>query len=157
MIDIHFYDSDEIRESRVSFVVMAARYQGKWVLCRHGGRTTLEFPGGHREDGETAGEAARRELYEETGATGSSLYPICIYSLQGYDGVATYSEAVYGKLYYAEITEMGKLPEMEIAEILLADQLPANWTYPLVQETLLPRVLDFMCTREEKKDIIFKY
>lgn len=38
----------------------------QWILTRHPERG-LEFPGGKMEEGETAEEAALREIYEETG------------------------------------------------------------------------------------------
>ncbi|MCQ4950982.1 NUDIX domain-containing protein, partial [Bittarella massiliensis] len=53
----------------VRFAVVAARHRGRWVLCKHRRRGTLELPGGHREPGENPEQAARRELWEETGAT----------------------------------------------------------------------------------------
>jgi 8-oxo-dGTP diphosphatase len=51
------------------------------------------------------------------------LFPVCVYS------VKSNAECSYGKLYYVEVKELGKLPEMEIAEIkvvadLLQEDLP---------------------------------
>ncbi|MFR7445451.1 MAG: NUDIX domain-containing protein [Sellimonas intestinalis] len=46
-----------------------------------GSGETYEVPGGHREAGETIDETARRELYEETGATDFDLFPVCVYSV----------------------------------------------------------------------------
>lgn len=47
-------------------VLVICRYQNKWVLTRHNERG-LEFPGGKVEAGESLQEAAKREVYEETG------------------------------------------------------------------------------------------
>ena len=54
----------------IEFVVIFTKYQNKWVLCWHKRRQSFENPGGHVEPGETAMQAARRELYEETGYGG---------------------------------------------------------------------------------------
>lgn len=51
------------------FVVIFARYQGKWLYCRAKNRDCFETAGGHIEVGETPLDAARREFYEETGST----------------------------------------------------------------------------------------
>ena len=76
-MEVHFYDSaaDEV----LKFAVIVSRACGKWVFCKHRDRDTFEVPGGHREDNESIEEAARRELYEETGAVKFSLTPVCVY------------------------------------------------------------------------------
>ncbi|HIV24166.1 MAG TPA: NUDIX domain-containing protein, partial [Candidatus Merdiplasma excrementigallinarum] len=73
---ICFYDKAE--DALLKFAVIIARMEGKWVLCRHKDRNTWEFPGGHREEGESILETARRELYEETGATDFQIEPVGI-------------------------------------------------------------------------------
>ena len=78
---IEFYD--EISPSLLRFSVIIAHSRGKLVLCKHKERDTYEFPGGHIEPGESAEEAARRELYEETGAVEFELQPVCAYSAEG--------------------------------------------------------------------------
>jgi len=49
-------------------VDIMALYKGKWIFCKHKDRDIWENPGGHIDEGETPLEAAKRELYEETGA-----------------------------------------------------------------------------------------
>jgi 8-oxo-dGTP diphosphatase len=47
-------------------VFVICEYKNKWLLTNHKVRG-LEFPGGKAEQGETLEQAARREVYEETG------------------------------------------------------------------------------------------
>ncbi|KON86655.1 7,8-dihydro-8-oxoguanine-triphosphatase [Sporosarcina globispora] len=53
-------------------VLVICRYGDQWLLTNHKERG-WEFPGGKREQGESIEEAARREVYEETGAHLNSL------------------------------------------------------------------------------------
>ena len=136
MIEVTLYDCAD--DAQIAFVIMAARYRGKWVLCVHRERNTYECPGGHREAGETVLQAARRELWEETGAQKFDLTPVCTYSVRR-DGQTT-----YGMLYAAEITRLGPLPPMEIERIELFDQLPdkERWTYAEIQPLLVKKVME---------------
>ena len=115
-INVQFYAADTAAELR--YAVVAARCGGQWVLSRHRERGTGELPGGHREPGEDIDAAARRELYEETGAELFTLSRICVYS------VTEGGRTDYGMLYFAEIDMLGELPESEIAERRLFELLP---------------------------------
>lgn len=48
-----------------------------------------------------------------------------------------------GKVYYAEIEELGELPDLEIGEIALFDCMleSENLTYPQIQPFLVDRAL----------------
>lgn len=128
MIKVTTYTPEQVPDEKLEYAVIVARYQGKWVFCRHKKRTTWEIPGGHREAGETVEACAHRELYEETGAVAYSLNQIQVYSASDGKGIG------YGMLYYAEITELGELPpEFEIGEIRLFDVMPQELTYPEIQ------------------------
>ena len=93
------------------------------------------MPGGHREPGEKIGDTAKRELYEETGATKYSINLICVYSVtapDNFDCVET-----FGGLYYADIEELEPELHSEIEKVYLLDELPVKLTYPLIQPKLL--------------------
>lgn len=105
------------------YVVIIARYHGKWVLCKHKERDTWETAGGHIEEGESPLEAAIRELHEETGAALFDITPICDY-WAGDD-----TSWANGKVFYAEVEELNELPESEIEKIEYFEKLPHNLTY----------------------------
>ena len=108
------------------YVVILSRYQGKILLSRHRERNTWETQGGHIEPGETPEQAARRELFEESGAVRYEINSLFDYSFGGSCGVA----------FEAEILELGPLPESEMAEVRTFDALPENITYPAITPVL---------------------
>ncbi len=59
-MEVKFYDT--IDDSLLKFAVIISKYHGKWVFCKHKERDTYEVPGGHREDGESILDAAKREF-----------------------------------------------------------------------------------------------
>ncbi|MDC7223342.1 MAG: NUDIX domain-containing protein [Spirochaetales bacterium] len=117
----------------LEFVVILARYEGKWIFVRHRERTTWEVPGGHIEPGESPDEAARRELWEESGAEKFDLTPLGDYSV---DREGTVS---FGRLYLARVESLGDLPDSEIGETILLEELPENMTYGEIQPLLFER------------------
>ncbi len=127
MISVNFYDKNEIDEEQIKFSVITAFYQDKLIVVRHKDRLTWEIPGGHKEEDETSEETAKRELFEETGATTFDLEWICTYSVNR-DG----EEKSYGQLFLAHVNELGELPESEIVEIKLVNDLPEDLTYPAI-------------------------
>lgn len=139
---------DRGNDANMLFAVIVGRYQNTWLFCRHKQRDTYEIVGGHREGGESIEECARRELYEESGASDYSLYPVTVYSCLGKNIIKESSDEkpCYGMLYFAEIRAFEKLPEHEIASIAFfetAQSVPA-WTYPDIQPYLLSRVQTFL-------------
>lgn len=135
---IKFYD--KVEDELLKFAVIFSRYQGKWVYCRHKERSTYEVPGGHRELDESIEMAARRELYEESGAVEYDIKPVCVYSVEGKTRVDQSGEESFGMLFYADIIRFEELPGYEIEEVRLFEDLPGELTYPLIQPILLKKL-----------------
>lgn len=132
---VQFYES--VEDKLLKFAVIISKADGKWVFCKHKERNTYEVPGGHREDGEAILETAKRELYEETGAVKYELKPVCVYSVTGKNRVNQTGEESYGMLYFAEIYEFEKDLHSEMERVELFEELPEEWTYPLIQPLLI--------------------
>lgn len=112
------------------YVVIIAKYESKWLLCKHKKRDTWETAGGHIEPGETPLQAAKRELYEETGATEFDIQPIFDY------WAADETSEANGMVFYAEIKKLGALPESEMEKVEFFDALPPNLTYKAITPNL---------------------
>lgn len=114
----------------IEFVVIFTKYQDKWVYCWHKKRESYEHPGGHVEKGETPLEAAKRELYEETGITDCDIIPLWDYEFIWDNGTGKNN----GRVYIALVHSFGELPESEMDRIELFDTVPENYTYDVEEE-----------------------
>lgn len=140
-MEVKFYD--KVDDALLKFAVIIAKSQGKWVFCKHRERNTYEIPGGHREQGESIEDAARRELCEETGAIKFDIKPLCVYSVTGKNRVNEQGNETFGMLFFADITEFEKELHSEMEQIALFSELPTdNWTYPLIQPILAKKYLE---------------
>ena len=143
-LDLHSIVPDGTTEdSLLEYMVIAARHKGQWVIVRLKGRRDWCFAGGHREEGETMDEAARRELFEETGATSyRNLERIGQYSVDHGDRIS------WGTVYRAEIDAFGPLPEeFEIAERRFVDHFPLdNTRFP----GIMPGLMEWLERRLEQ-------
>jgi 8-oxo-dGTP diphosphatase len=135
LIEIKFYNPEDVDDCRLKYAVIMARYMDGWLFVRHKLRETWEIPGGRREIGENIQNTAERELVEETGASSFQIYPICIYS------VSNVVEESCGFLYYADNIILGKKLLHEICEVKLFQNLPEDLTYPTIQPYLFEKVL----------------
>lgn len=133
MKEVKFCEStaDEL----LKFAVIIAQTQGKYVFCKHRSRDTWEVPGGHREQGESIIDTAKRELYEETGALEFDIEPVCVYSVTAPDNFD--GKESFGMLFFADIRRFEKELHSEIEKIAITDGLPGQWTYPDIQPHLI--------------------
>ncbi len=139
MTKVEFHDPGFEPARSLTYSVIAARFKGSWIFVRHHLRTTTEIPGGHIEAGESSHEAACRELMEETGALLFSIECVATYS------VTMKGETKWGRLYFAEVTEIGPVPDTsEIAEVIFNDTLPIPNTHPEIQPKLFERVMEYL-------------
>ena len=114
------------------YVVVLSEHNGRIVLSRHKEITTWETQGGHIEQGETPLEAAKRELYEESGAVDYNITPLCDYRAWHEET----GRGANGVVFYAVIREFGAMPDSEMAAISEFTALPENLTYPAITPVL---------------------
>lgn len=130
MFEVKLHNLGYVEEKCYTRVLCVSRYKNKWLFSKNSKRGGWEIPGGHIEEGEDWQTAAKRELYEETGATKVKVEPICVYAI-----------STYALLCYAEIEELEKLPDFEISEIGFFDGLPNDLTFPDSHTVLFNEVL----------------
>ena len=109
----------------IEFVSIFTRYKDKWVYCWHKKRESYEHPGGHVEKGETPLNAAKRDLYEETGITDCDMSPLWDYEYIWENNQGRNN----GRVYLAIAHSLGELPKSEMGRIELFNEVPENYTY----------------------------
>ena len=112
-------------------------HNGKWIFSKHKKRTTWESPGGHIEKGETPLDAAKRELFEESGAVDFDIEPLCDCWIGGIlDGVDITGN---GQVFLANVRVLTDIPrDSEMEKICLFDSPPTNLTYPHYLREIFP-------------------
>lgn len=152
-ICVNFHPITDVPDECLKYAVIMAEEDGRWLICRHKERTTWEIPGGHREADERIEETARRELYEETGATDADLTFVEVYSVTHEDGTTT-----YGMLFLARVKARGELPsKSEMSEVKAVHLMPQELTYPDIQPKLFSRVqyrLNINTNAQERWDVL---
>ena len=98
-VQLSFSDHPFSQEPKHVWVI--CRYDSKWLLTNHKERG-LEFPGGKVESGETAEEAAVREVMEETGGEVGDLTYVAQYKVSGK------KEEIVKNVYLANIVSLTK-------------------------------------------------
>ncbi len=133
------------------YVVVFSRFQGRLLLSRHRDRSTWETQGGHVEPGESPWEAARRELWEESGAEEFTLEPLFHYHARL--AADPQDPGAAGAVFFAEIARLGPLPESEMAQVKAFDSLPENITYPGITPRLYQRIQGRFTHQEDGMDL----
>ncbi|MGD6833486.1 RNA deprotection pyrophosphohydrolase [Sutcliffiella halmapala] len=111
---------DHPYSSSPKHVWVICQFEDQWLLTSHKNRG-LEFPGGKVEEGESADQAALREVKEETGGQVSKLHYIGQYKVEGREKV------IIKNVYFAEIVRLEKQPTyFETNGPVLLKQLPTN-------------------------------
>ena len=136
---VNFYES--VDDELLKFAVIISKHDGKWVFCKHKERNTYEIPGGHREPNELIIETAKRDLSEETGAQHFEIFPVCVYSVIGKNRINQTGEEMYGMLFFANIQTFENELRSEMESVFFFNDLPTEWTYPLIQPLLIDEYL----------------
>lgn len=130
-MSLQFKFDKYLKNVQPEVVLIFAKYNGKWLFCRHKKRITYEICGGHIEKGEIPLQTAQRELYEESGAIAKTM------TFKGYvTKIDNHSKQTMA-IFFAEITSFDKLPNYEMEEIKLFDFFPQNTTYPETYDYIL--------------------
>ena len=125
---------DYIRVDIISF------HNDKWIFSNHKERTTWEPQGGHIEKGETPLEAAKRELFEESGAVDFEIEPLFDYRACGI--IKGVSITGHGQVFLANVRTFADIPgQSEMERICLFDSPPPNQTYPHYLRDIFPLVI----------------
>lgn len=124
-------------------VWVICRYKNQWLLTEHSSRG-LEFPGGKVEEGETAEEAAVREVMEETGGRVKNLYYLAQYIVSGK------RDTIIKNVYFAIIDCMIKQDTyFETHGPVLLDHIPGNIRQShrysfMMKDDVLPHCLKYV-------------
>lgn len=144
MLKISYFKPSEVPDTQFRYAVIVSRYQDKWLFVRQSAKNTYEMPAGRREPFEPIEDTAKRELWEETGATDYQLSIVGAFYVG--DGVVESAKALkadmpVGLLCFAEVKQLGSLPDYsEITEVQNLDNFPEPLSYPEVQPYLLEKV-----------------
>ena len=105
---------------------MVVKYNEKFVLCYHRESKKWDYIGGHVEKDENPLAAAKRELFEETGAVDFDIVPVRDY--EGFLKDGTFYNN--NREYFVNVREFSDLPDgSEMDKIGFFDEIPDNFRY----------------------------
>ncbi|MDQ0352944.1 8-oxo-dGTP diphosphatase [Alkalibacillus filiformis] len=117
---VKFVKNEMYFSNQPKHVWVITKHKGQWLLTKHKNRG-IEFPGGKVEQGESADQAAIREVYEETGGIVKELQFVGQYYVDGKGG------DIVKNVYFAQIDELEERPHYyETEGPILLDDIPKN-------------------------------
>lgn len=136
-------------QTKREHVLIICQYKGQWLLTKHKKRG-LEFPGGKVVKGETLEEAARREVYEETGAILDEVNHIGEYEVC--DGENCFTKAIfYGKV--KELKEKEHFYETDgpvfVDDSILEKRFHDEYSF-IMQDDVVKRSLEYIMQKMKK-------
>lgn len=118
--EVKYVIGNEAFSKTPKHVWIICKYDDQWLLTKHKDRG-IEFPGGKVEEGETAEEAAIREVMEETGGHIQSIRFVGQYYVDGKGG------DIVKNVYFAEVDKLIEQKHyFETEGPVLLDELPNN-------------------------------
>jgi 8-oxo-dGTP diphosphatase len=110
----------------ISYVWMIVKHNEKFVLSLHRKSGKWDHVGGHVKKDEKPLSAAKRELFEETGAIDFDIFPVCDYEVLNEDGTL-YNN---GRTYFVILRKFSDLPNgSEMDKIGFFDKIPEDFRY----------------------------
>ena len=107
-------------------ILVISQYKGQWILTKHSKRG-LEFPGGKVEAGESLLDAARREVYEETGAH--------VKELEWFAEYVVYSAKPFCKTVFIGLADkVDCIQFLETEGIVLMEELELNHEFSFLMK-----------------------
>ena len=118
--------------------VVFARYNGKWLYCRHHSHETYDALTGTVKHEETALDCASRQLHKAMGATKFEITPAFDFEVQTNQGF--YS----GQVFFANVQELGNIPEnSQIASVRKFETYPSQMRWPRVLPELYTQMSEW--------------
>lgn len=125
-------------------VLVIGKFEGQWLLTRHSVRG-LEFPGGKAEPGESLEQAAKREVYEETGAIATELEWLAEYTV--------WTDKPFSKtVFMAAIDSMKSVKWLETEGPVLVPKLVVDENYSfLMRDAGMEAIIEKVKTVEKRR------